>query len=85
MKRWPQSAAIGVALLAAFCVAKAANDSRSESIATLADSKAAVPSLTRSDIAPILFRSCAPCHRPGEAAPFSLLTLRGCEIARAID
>lgn len=25
------------------------------------------------DIAPILFRSCATCHRPGEAAPFSLL------------
>ena len=26
------------------------------------------------DIAPILFHSCAPCHHPGEAAPFSLLT-----------
>jgi tetratricopeptide (TPR) repeat protein len=26
------------------------------------------------DIAPIMFRSCASCHRPGEAAPFSLLT-----------
>jgi tetratricopeptide (TPR) repeat protein len=26
------------------------------------------------NIAPILFRSCAPCHRPGEAAPFSLLS-----------
>jgi Flp pilus assembly protein TadD len=26
------------------------------------------------DIAPIVFRSCAPCHRPGEAGPFSLLT-----------
>lgn len=26
------------------------------------------------DIAPILFRSCSQCHRPGEAAPFSLLT-----------
>lgn len=25
------------------------------------------------DIAPILFHSCAACHRPGEAAPFSLL------------
>jgi Flp pilus assembly protein TadD len=25
------------------------------------------------DIAPIVFHSCAPCHRPGEAAPFSLL------------
>jgi Tfp pilus assembly protein PilF/mono/diheme cytochrome c family protein len=26
------------------------------------------------DIAPILFRSCSTCHRPGEAAPFSLLS-----------
>ena len=26
------------------------------------------------DIAPIMFRSCAMCHRPGEAGPFSLLT-----------
>jgi Flp pilus assembly protein TadD/mono/diheme cytochrome c family protein len=25
-------------------------------------------------ITPILYRSCAPCHRPGEAGPFSLLT-----------
>jgi Flp pilus assembly protein TadD len=26
------------------------------------------------DVAPIIFRSCSSCHRPGEAAPFSLLT-----------
>jgi len=26
------------------------------------------------DIAPILFRYCALCHRPGEAGPFPLLT-----------
>jgi tetratricopeptide (TPR) repeat protein len=26
------------------------------------------------DIAPIVFAHCVPCHRPGEAAPFSLLT-----------
>jgi Flp pilus assembly protein TadD len=25
-------------------------------------------------IAPVIFRYCSPCHRPGEAAPFSLLT-----------
>jgi mono/diheme cytochrome c family protein len=25
-------------------------------------------------IAPIVHQYCAPCHRPGEAAPFSLLT-----------
>lgn len=28
------------------------------------------------DIAPILFDNCASCHRPGEAAPFSLLTFQ---------
>src|ERR1700756_4938136 len=26
------------------------------------------------DLAPIVFRTSAPCHHPGEAAPFSLLT-----------
>jgi hypothetical protein len=26
------------------------------------------------DIAPIVFKNCAPCHRPGEPGPFSLLT-----------
>ena len=26
------------------------------------------------DVAPILFRHCAPCHHPGGAGPFSLLT-----------
>jgi Flp pilus assembly protein TadD len=31
------------------------------------------PTFTR-DVAPILFHSCVPCHRPGEAAPFSLLS-----------
>ena len=28
------------------------------------------------DIAPIMFAACAPCHRPGESGPFSLLTYR---------
>src|SRR3989442_8855712 len=26
------------------------------------------------DVAPIIFKNCAPCHRPGEAGPFPLLT-----------
>ena len=38
-------------------------------------SAAAAKQLTfNRDIAPIVFRSCSMCHRPGEAAPFSLLT-----------
>jgi tetratricopeptide (TPR) repeat protein len=28
------------------------------------------------DIAPIIYQNCAPCHRPGEAGPFSLLTYK---------
>src|SRR3989442_5413665 len=26
------------------------------------------------DVAPIVFKNCSPCHRPGEAGPFPLLT-----------
>src|SRR5262245_35862403 len=26
------------------------------------------------DVAPLVFKNCAACHRPGEVAPFSLLT-----------
>lgn len=33
----------------------------------------AVPTFTR-DVAPIVWRRCASCHRPGEIGPFSLLT-----------
>ena len=35
----------------------------------------AVPTFTR-DVAPILYKNCASCHRPGQGAPFSLLTYR---------
>ena len=34
---------------------------------------AAAPTFNK-DIAPILYENCATCHRPGEVAPFSLLT-----------
>lgn len=41
------------------------------------------------DVAPIVLKNCATCHRPGEAAPFSLLTYddvkrRGTLIAKAV-
>jgi Tfp pilus assembly protein PilF len=49
--------------------------SQSQNSASDARSAAAQPALTYTrDIAPILYQHCAPCHRPGEAAPFSLLT-----------
>src|SRR5215510_15115449 len=39
----------------------------------LTASAADVPTFNK-DIAPILYQHCATCHRPGEVAPFSLLT-----------
>src|SRR5271154_1949762 len=39
----------------------------------MAISAAATPTFNK-DIAPILYQNCATCHRPGEVAPFSLLT-----------
>jgi Flp pilus assembly protein TadD len=35
---------------------------------------AAEPVTFNKDIAPLIFHQCSPCHRPGEAAPFSLLS-----------
>jgi hypothetical protein len=40
---------------------------------TTTSTPAAAPTFNR-DIAPILYNHCANCHRPGEVAPFSLLT-----------
>lgn len=41
-----------------------------------ARAQAAGPVTFNKDIAPIVFEHCAQCHRPGEIAPFSLLTYR---------
>src|SRR5499427_9909680 len=38
-----------------------------------ADAPPAAPTFTK-DVAPIMMRSCVACHRPGQVAPFSLLT-----------
>jgi len=39
-----------------------------------AEKDAKNPPTFSNDVAPILFQQCATCHRPGEAAPFPLLT-----------
>ncbi|HET7294530.1 MAG TPA: tetratricopeptide repeat protein [Vicinamibacteria bacterium] len=45
------------------------------SAACRGDAPAAAERVTfNRDIAPLVHRNCAPCHRPGEAGPFSLLT-----------
>jgi Tfp pilus assembly protein PilF len=48
-------------------------------VVTFADRKQSPPAASRpvtfsQDIAPIVFRSCAPCHHSGEAGPFPLVT-----------
>src|SRR5438477_3629273 len=48
-------------------------------VVTFADRKqspltASRPVTFSHDIAPIVFRSCAPCHHPGEAGPFALVS-----------
>jgi tetratricopeptide (TPR) repeat protein len=47
-------------------------------LAPAAAGESSAPTFTR-DVAPILLEHCAPCHRPGEAAPFSLLTYADAE------
>jgi mono/diheme cytochrome c family protein len=44
-------------------------------IAVSATSAAGAPTFNK-DIAPILYENCSTCHRPGEVAPFPLLTYR---------
>jgi mono/diheme cytochrome c family protein len=43
-------------------------------LAALAATGAAAPPTFNKDIAPILYANCSTCHRPGEVAPFPLLT-----------
>ncbi len=44
---------------------------------TAASGTKGAPGITfNKDVAPIFFKSCAECHRPGEAAPFSVLTYK---------
>src|SRR5258708_2247501 len=72
---------LGVVLVSASCASP-----RQEQTSTSGRVPAA-PTFNK-DVAPILFAHCASCHRPGEVAPFSLLTFadarpRAKAIARA--
>ncbi|HSO74324.1 MAG TPA: DUF3471 domain-containing protein [Blastocatellia bacterium] len=40
------------------------------------DAKKSAPVTFSKDVAPILFKNCADCHRPGELAPMSLLSFK---------
>jgi mono/diheme cytochrome c family protein len=60
-----RSGIVLVALTAIVMVATAANKSKTTTTATFTK-----------DIAPILYKNCAECHRPGEIAPMSLLSFK---------
>jgi hypothetical protein len=50
-----------------------------------ATSRAQGPVTFSEHVAPIVFANCTPCHRPGEAAPFALMSYRDARpLARAI-
>jgi hypothetical protein len=63
--RW-RSPSIGF-VVTALCLAATTPNSRG------AAAPVSKPTFTE-QVAPILFLNCVPCHRPGEAAPFSLMT-----------
>ena len=76
-KRRPLSATtvlltfIAVLVIAGYAVTKRYSDT-----AKHPNPQPAGPVTFNKHVAPILFANCTPCHRPGEAAPFSLITYK---------
>ena len=68
-----QHAAIAVLVVSSFVAACLAGRTESQNTPKSAEDPTGEVTFSR-DIAPIVFRYCSPCHRPGEAAPFPLLT-----------
>jgi tetratricopeptide (TPR) repeat protein len=62
-----RAAALALAVAAAAC-------DRARSDPPPASPPPAEPVTFNRKVAPIVYRNCAPCHRPGEAGPFSLLS-----------
>jgi len=61
------TAGIATLAFAALCVLGSRIDARSGSAAAVTFTK---------DVAPIFYKNCASCHRPGEIAPMSLMTFK---------
>ena len=75
MNLWMRRAAWTLVLLLAAGVVKTVAAKPGSRLLSAAPASAPAAQVTYNrDIAPIVFRSCAMCHRPGEAAPFSLMT-----------
>ena len=62
--------------VAGFFAAVGAGVSGPAQVAARAQAPASVPVTFSEHVAPIVFANCTPCHRPGEAAPFQLLSYR---------
>jgi len=67
------SLAAGV-FLGIFALASVPHAAQQKQASAVSDKSSAQRVTFNRDIAPVVYRYCAPCHRPGEAAPFSLLT-----------
>lgn len=63
---------VSIAVAAAFCLTRYSHCAAQDQ--PVAPSAATGPVTFNKDVAPIFFRHCVQCHRPGEVAPFSLLT-----------
>jgi len=72
MKIYPKAVPSSAALMAMLSFALAARVEVRKPRSPV--SSASSPVTFTRDIAPIVFQYCSPCHRPGEAAPFPLLT-----------
>lgn len=68
---WVAALAAGALVLCAIALAAA---QQPKSTLPSSDAAASQKVTFSRDIAPIVFRSCAPCHHSGEAGPFSLMT-----------
>jgi mono/diheme cytochrome c family protein len=64
--------ALGVAAIVVLSLASARIDAQSQGVQA-AQATTAAPTFAK-DVAPIVYRSCATCHRPDSIAPMSLLT-----------
>ncbi len=63
----------GLGALAALTLAACTGARTADRASPSATAPATEPVTFNRHIAPIVFQNCAPCHRPGEAGPFSLL------------
>src|SRR3954454_6597444 len=84
--RLPSALAFASALV---CLPGPAPESRGAEAAARPAEGAAKPAVTfNKDIAPLVFKNCTSCHRPGEVAPFALLdyrdVVRKAEVIRSV-